>query len=104
MCVWICFFFKTERERTKDLACTGWMGGTADSSSKELSLVWKCVQVPKGVHKSSSSKDATGRRRYERRRRIQVWDVNRKDGTGVKRLESEGLERRVERDAAVQEW
>jgi hypothetical protein len=37
----------------------------------------------------------------EGRRSVQVWDVNRKVGTGVKRLESEGLERELERDAAV---
>jgi hypothetical protein len=38
----------------------------------------------------------------KRRRDAQVWDENRKAGTGVKRLESEGLESGLERDAAVQ--
>jgi hypothetical protein len=39
-----------------------------------------------------------------RRRRIQVWGVNREVRTGVKRLESERLvERTLERDAAIQE-
>jgi hypothetical protein len=38
------------------------------------------------------SKDATGGCRYERRRETQVWDKHSKDGTGAKRLESEGLE------------
>jgi hypothetical protein len=37
----------------------------------------------------------------ERRRSVQVWDVNRKAGTGVKRFESEGLKKRLKRDAAV---
>jgi hypothetical protein len=37
-----------------------------------------------------------------RRRRIQVWGVNREVRTGVKRLESERLERTLERDAAIQ--
>jgi hypothetical protein len=37
----------------------------------------------------------------EGRRSVQVWDVNREVGTGVKRLEREGLERELERDAAV---
>jgi hypothetical protein len=36
-----------------------------------------------------------------RRRGVQVWDVNRKAGTGVKRLESKGLENGLEQDAAV---
>jgi hypothetical protein len=40
---------------------------------------------------SSSSKDATGGR-YERRREVQVWDKHSKAGTGVKPLESKGLE------------
>jgi hypothetical protein len=41
---------------------------------------------------SSSSKDATGGCRYERRREAQVWDKHGKAGTGVKRLESKRLE------------
>jgi hypothetical protein len=45
---------------------------------------------------SSSSRDATGGCRYERRREAQVWDEHSKAGTGVKRLESEGLESGLE--------
>jgi hypothetical protein len=45
---------------------------------------------------SSSSKDATGGCRYERRREAQVWDKHSKAGTGVKRLESKGLESGLE--------
>jgi hypothetical protein len=41
---------------------------------------------------SSLSRDATGGCRYKRRREAQVWDKHSKAGTGVKRLESEGLE------------
>jgi hypothetical protein len=40
---------------------------------------------------SSSSKDAMGGCRYERRKEAQVWDTHSKAGTGVKRLESEEL-------------
>jgi hypothetical protein len=45
---------------------------------------------------SSSSKDAAGGCRYERRREAQVWDKHSKAGTGAKRLESEGLESGLE--------
>jgi hypothetical protein len=44
----------------------------------------------------SSSKDATGGCRYKRRREAQVSDKHSKAGTGVKRLESEGLESGLE--------
>jgi hypothetical protein len=40
----------------------------------------------------------------EGRRSVQVWDVNGKAGTGMKRLRSKRVEKeRLERDAAVQE-
>jgi hypothetical protein len=45
---------------------------------------------------SSLSEDPTGGCRYERRREAQVWDKHSKDGTGVKRLESKGLESGLE--------
>jgi hypothetical protein len=44
----------------------------------------------------SSSKDATGGCRYERRREAQVWGMHSKAGTGVKRLDSEGSESGLE--------
>jgi hypothetical protein len=65
------------------------VSGTADWSSKELSLVWKCVQVFEDVHMSSLSRDLTRGCRYERRREAQEWHKHSKAGTGVKRLESE---------------
>jgi hypothetical protein len=45
---------------------------------------------------SSSSRDVTGGCRYERRREAQVWDKHSNAGTGVKRLESKGLESGLE--------
>jgi hypothetical protein len=45
---------------------------------------------------SSLSKDATGGCRYKRRRETQVWDKHSKAGTGVKRLESKGLDSGLE--------
>jgi hypothetical protein len=47
------------------------------------------------VHKSCLSKNVTGDLVTKERRSVQVWDMNRKAGTGVKRLESEGLIRRL---------
>jgi hypothetical protein len=78
------------------------VGGFADYSSKELSLIWKCVQVLEVRVYISRLRRRMPREGVvtKRRRGAQVWDNHEKAGTGVKRLESKGLESGLETECS----